>query len=147
MIIKTEADVSRSNAERLAEKYSKVGKKSLTVGVHKKDNDTYPNGATTAEVGMWQEFGTVTLPPRIWLRIFNLMEAEKQDLRVQIELAFENDDIDEALKEIGAYMADRIKDRIWSNEVKPDSHNKSGMTLLDTGRLVNSINYEVKDVQ
>lgn len=141
------ADVSRSNAERLAEKFSKIGTKSLTVGVHKKDNDTYPNGATTAEVGYWQEFGKGVLPVRLWLRIFNLLEAEKQELRTQVAIAFQNDDIDEALKEIGAYMVDRIKDRIWSNEVTPDSHNKTGMTLLDTGRLINSINYEVKDVQ
>lgn len=147
MRIRTEADVSRSNIHRLAEKYSKLGKKSLTVGIHRKDNGIYPNGATTVEVGAWQEFGTATLPPRVWLRIFNLIENEKEELRQQVILAFQNDDIDTALKEIGEYMKDRIRDRILSNEVVPHSHNKTGITLYDTGQLVNSIDYEVNDVQ
>ena len=146
MRIRTVADIGRSNTHRLKEKYAQLGKKSLTVGIHKKDNRVYPNGATTAEVGLWQEFGTSKLPPRVWLRIFNLIESEKEDLRQQVILAFQNDDIDTALKEIGAYMKDRIKDRILSNEVTPPS-NKNGITLVDTGQLVSSIDYEVNDVQ
>lgn len=146
MRIKTVADISRSNALRLAEKYNRLGEKSLTVGIHKKDNGIYPNGATTAEVGLWQEFGTSKIPPRIWIRIFSLIENEKQELKEQIEIAFQNNDIDKALEEIGAYMKDRIRDRILSNEVTPHSHNKSGITLYDTGQLVSSIDYEVNDV-
>ena len=147
MRIQVTADIGRSNTHRLLEKYKNLGKKSLTVGIHKKDNGTYPNGATTVEVGTWQEFGTATLPPRVWLRIFNLIESEKEELRQQVLLAFQNDDLDKALDEIGAYMKDRIRDRILSNEVVPHSHNKSGITLYDTGQLVNSIDYEVNDVQ
>lgn len=146
MRIQTVADIGRSNTHRLKEKYAQLGKKSLTVGIHKKDNGVYPNGATTAEVGLWQEFGTSKLPPRVWLRIFNLIESEKEDLRQQVILAFQNDDIDTALKEIGAYMKDRIKDRILSNEVTPPSK-KDGTTLVDTGQLVSSIDYEVNNVQ
>ena len=146
MIIRTVADISKSNAHRLAEKYKNLGKKCLTVGIHKKDNKSYPNGATTAEVGLWQEFGTSVLPPRIWIRIFNLIETEKEDLRKQVLLAYQNDDIDTALEEIGAYMKDRIRDRILSNEVTPHSK-KDGITLFDTGQLVSSIDYEVKNVQ
>lgn len=153
MIIKNVVDISRSNARRLAEKYKDLGKKQLTVGIHSKDNKPYPNGATTAQVGYWQEFGVRDndndwrLEPRMWLRIFNLIESEKADLMEQINIAFQNDDIDTALHEIGAYMKDRIRDRILSNEVTPHSHNKSGITLYDTGQLVESIDYEVNDVQ
>ena len=81
MRIKTVADVSQGNAHRLAEKYKTLGEKSLTVGIHKKDNKAYPNGAMTTEVGLWQEFGTSVLPPRVWLRIFSLIENEKEELR------------------------------------------------------------------
>lgn len=147
MRIQVTADIGRSNTHRLLEKYKNLGKKSLIVGIHKKDNKTYPNGATTVEVGTWQEFGTATLPPRVWLRIFNLIESEKEELRQQVLLAFQNDDLDKALEEIGAYMKDRIRDRILSNEVVPHSQNKSGITLYDTGQLVSSIDYEVNDVQ
>lgn len=153
MRIQVTADIGRSNTHRLLEKYKNLGKKSLTVGIHKKDNKPYPNGATTAKVGFWHEFGVrdndndFRLVPRVWLRIFNLIEQEKSDLRQQVLLAFQNDDLDTALEEIGAYMKDRIRDRILSNEVVPHSHNKSGITLYDTGQLVNSIDYEVNDVQ
>jgi enamine deaminase RidA (YjgF/YER057c/UK114 family) len=72
-----------------------------------------------------------------------LIESEKEDLRKQVLIAFQNDDIDTALEEIGAYMKDRIRDRILSNEVTPHSK-KIGITLFDTGQLVSSIDYEVK---
>ena len=152
MRIRTVADISRSNTHRLKEKYAQLGKKSLTVGIHKKDNKEYENGETTAQVGYWQEFGYYArgrrswILPKVWLRIFSLINQEKEDLRQQVILSFQNDDIDTALKEIGTYMKDRIKDRILSNEVTPHS-NKNGITLVDTGQLVSSIDYEVNDVQ
>ena len=100
MIIRTVADVSKSNAHRLAEKYKNLGKKSLTVGIHKKDNKSYENGETTAQVGFWQEFGHYArgggsfVLPKVWIRIFNLIESEKEDLKKQVLIAFQNDDID-----------------------------------------------------
>lgn len=145
MIIHTEQDLKRSNIARLLNKYKNLNKRSVSVGIHKKDNKPYPNSkVTTAEVGLFHEFGTERLEPRVWLRIFTILEAEKDDLLKQIEISLkENDNIDKALDEIGAYMKDRIKDRILSNEVTPPSDNKTGITLVDTGQLVNSIDYEV----
>lgn len=145
MIIHTEQDLKRSNIARLLNKYKNLNKRSVTVGIHKKDNKHYPNSkVTTAEVGLIHEFGGEIRTPRVWLRIFNLINAERDDLIKQIELALKNNDnIEKALDEIGAYMKDRIKDRILSNEVTPPSYNQSGITLVDTGQLVNSIDYEV----
>ena len=145
MIIHTEQDLKRSNIARLLNKYKNLNKRSVSVGIHKKDNKHYPDSkVTTAEVGLIHEFGGEIRTPRIWLRIFTMLNAEKDDLLKQIEIALrENDNIDKALDEIGAYMKDRIKDRILSNEVTPSSYNKSGITLVDTGQLVNSIDYEV----
>ena len=131
-------------------KYKNINKRSVSVGIHKKDNKQYPDSdATTAQVGFWQEFGHYArggrsfILPKLWLRIFTLLNVEKEDLLQQMATAIrENDNIDNALDEIGAYMKDRIKDRILSNEVTPHS-NKVGITLVDTGQLVNSIDYEV----
>jgi hypothetical protein len=118
------------------------------VGIHKKDNKTYDGTqTTTAEVGLWQEFGTVQLPARVWLRIFSLIEDEKESLREAIHKAIEkNDTADGVFNDVGAFMKERIKGRILANEVTPHSHNKSGITLVDTGQLVNSIDYEVHNV-
>lgn len=146
MIIKSVQDIYHSNLIRLMNKYKDLDKHSLTVGIHQKDNKTYPNSnITTAEVGLYHEFGTAKMPPRIWLRIFDLFTDEQKDLRVQLVNAFkDNKTVEQALDEIGGYMADRIRDRILSNEVEPPSNNESGITLVDTGQLVNSIDYEVK---
>lgn len=126
-------------------KYKGINQRSVSVGIHKKDNKSYPDSdVTTAQVGAFHEFGTSKMPPRLWLRIFNLLNAERKDLLDQMIIAFRNnEDINNALDEIGAYMKDRIKDRILSNEVTPPSDNESGITLVDTGQLVKSIDYEV----
>ena len=135
---------------RLANKYKNLSGRSVSVGIHKKDNKTYPDSdVTTAEVGLWQEFGHMArggrsfILPKMWLRIFKILNAERKDLLEQIIIALrDNDNIEKALDEIGAYMKERIKDRILSNEVTPHSK-KDGTTHVDTGQLVNSIDCEV----
>ena len=146
MIIKSVQDIKHSNLARLINKYKDLDKHSLTVGIHQKDNKTYPDSnVTTAQVGLIHEFGLGNVEPRIWLRIFDLFTDEQKDLQVQLVNAFKDGKtVEQALNEIGGYMADRIRDRILSNEVTPPSFNKSGITLVDTGQLVNSIDYEVK---
>lgn len=143
MIIKNVADIKRSNLYRIAEKCKKLNKKSVTVGIHKKDNKRYANGETTAEVGLWQEFGTATIPPRMWLRIFIYLELYKKELENMINIGLkENDNIKGFLNDIGGYMKETIKERILSNSILPHSK-KDGITLVDTGQLVSSIDYEV----
>jgi len=163
--IRTVADIGRSNTHRLKEKYAQLGKKSLTVGIHKKDNKHYRSKGkfgkflksllgetpTTAQVGFWQEFGHYAsggrsfILPKVWLRIFSLDESEHNKMIEEARAAFiYNDNIDKALKQLGKYMRDRIKERIYNNEVKPHS-NKDGTTLIDTGQLVESINFELKN--
>lgn len=145
MKIRNEIDLKNSNCNRFKNLLSKLQKRSVSVGIHKKDNKTYPNSnVTTAGVGAFQEFGTVKLPPRMWLRIFNLLTREKKELEKVIGIALnENTNPNAILKEIGLYQKDRIKYRILSNKVTPPSNNESGITLVDTGQLVNSIDYEV----
>lgn len=140
--------MKNSNCTKKKQFFDKLFKKSVTVGVNKKDNKKYPDSdVTTAQVGAIHEFGTSTMPARLWLRIFSLLNGEKDDLSDIIKLAIkENDNPVSAWEEIGAYQKDRVRDRILSNEVTPSSKNKTGITLVDTGQLVNSIDYEVRDV-
>lgn len=145
MIIKTVKDLDKSFARRSQGKVEALIKKRLTVGIHQKDNRTYENGATTAEVGVWQEFGTAKLPPRIWLRFITMENKERQASTDVFRQAFnDTDDVDRIVNRLGSYMKDRIKDRILRNGVIPHSNNKSGITLVDTGQLVESIDYEVQ---
>lgn len=145
MIIRNEMDLKNSNCNRFKDLLSKLQKRSVSVGIHKKDNKTYPNSdTTTAEVGAYQEFGTYKMPPRMWLRIFNVLTRERKELQDIIGLALnDNLDPDNVLSDIGGYQKERIKERILSNGVTPHSVNKSGITLVDTGQLISSIDYEV----
>lgn len=148
--IRTQADVRSSNAVRLAKKYATGGH--LTVGIHKKDNKKYPDkDVTTAEVGFWQEFGHLArsgnsfILPKMWIRIFSLDEEHRKNLAAYASACFRDcKTAKEALQEIGRFMAETIKDRIRDNEVTPHSK-KDGTTLIDTGQLVNSIDFEVNE--
>lgn len=130
----------------LKKRLANLNKKSVTVGIHKKDNKTYENGSTTAEVGFYHEFSTGKMPVRMWLRIFKFLNDEKEKLFALIknEIA-ENEKAKKTLDVIGGYQQFRIKSRIMANEVTPKTE-KDGITLIDTGKLVESIGYEVHNV-
>ena len=145
MKIRNEIDLNNSNCNRFKNMLARLQPRSISVGIHKKDNRTYPNSqVTTADVANFLEFGTVKMPPRMWLRIFNLLTREKKELEEVIGTALnENTNPDKVIDEIGQYQKERVRDRILDNEVMPPSYNKTGITLVDTGQLVNSIDYEV----
>lgn len=150
VIIRTPADVKGSNAAKLAKKYTTGGH--LTVGIHKKDNQKYSDkDVTTAEVGFWQEFGHLArggrsfILPKMWIRIFSLDEEHRKNLAAYASACFRDcKTAKEALQEIGKFMSETIKDRIRDDEVTPHSL-KDGTTLIDTGQLVNSIDFEVNE--
>lgn len=133
----------QSNAFLLKKRLKSLDKRSITVGVHKKDNKAYENGSTTAEVGFWHEFGTEKMPARMWLRIFKFLIEEKKSLLALIKKEItENAKETTTLNMIGGFQQFRIKSRIMANEVTPKTE-KNGVTLIDTGKLVESIDYEV----
>lgn len=81
MLIRNEKDLNKSNCNRFKAIVSQLQNRSVTVGIHKKDNKPYPDSnVTTAEVGKFQEFGTSKLPPRIWLRIFSIFPNLRKNL-------------------------------------------------------------------
>lgn len=145
MLIRNVADLNKSHCNRFNGILKQLQKHSITTGIHKKDNETYPGSdVTTAEVGSYQEFGTSKLPPRMWLRIFKFVTKYKRELSSIIATAFnENKNANGVLVDIGGYQKERIKERILDDTVRPKSNNVTGITLVDTGQLVKSIDYEV----
>lgn len=146
MLIRNVADLNKSHCNRFNGILKQLQKHSITTGIHKKDNKTYPGSdVTTAEVGSYQEFGTSKLPPRMWLRIFKFVTKYKRELSSIIATAFnENKNANGVLVDIGGYQKERIKERILDDTVRPKSNNVTGITLVDTGQLVKSIDYEVR---
>lgn len=145
MIIKTIQDIEKGFTHRNAKKIEALTKRKVSVGIHKKDNKIYENGETTAQVGYWQEYGTSKLPPRMWLRIITLLNEEKKLNLEAFKMAFNGtDDVDRILNYLGEHQKDRVRGRILRNGVVPHSQNKTGITLVDTGQLVEAIDYEVQ---
>ena len=148
MIISSETDLNKSNTYKLLRKVRGLTKSYITTGINKKDNKTYPNSdTTTADVGLYHEFGTLKMPPRMWLRIFNVLNNYKKRHKIAVREYFYNSVLPSAvLNRLGSFQKKEIRDRIISNKVTPRSYNDTGITLVDTGQLVNSIDYEVRDV-
>lgn len=144
MLIRNEIDLNKSNCNRFKAIINELQNRSVTAGIHKKDNKTYSDSkVTTAEVGAYQEFGTSKLPPRIWLRIFKIFSKYRKELEQIVNISLkENSNVNAILQDIGGYQKERIKERILDNGVYPHSDNLTGITLVDTGQLVNSIDYE-----
>lgn len=143
MKITNQKDLKQSNSCLLKERIKKLNERSVTVGIHKKDNKKYKNGSTTAQVGFWHEFGTEKMPSRMWLRIFKFLIEEKKSLLSLIKKEItENAKETTTLNMIGGFQQFRIKSRIMANEVTPRTI-KNGVTLIDTGQLVDAIDYEV----
>lgn len=145
MLIKNPVDLSKSITHRNRIKLSRLNQRRVTVGIHRKDNTNYPGrDVTVAKVGFYHEYGTSSLPARIWLRIFSLISEERKKFLDKLsQTLIKQDDANYILKEIGQYQKDRIKERILSNQVTPPSKKASGITLVDEGYLVDSVDYEV----
>lgn len=145
MLIRNAADLNKSHCNRFNGMLKQLQRHSVTTGIHSKDNKRYPDSnVTTAEVGSYQEFGTSKLPPRMWLRIFKFVTKYKRELSSIVATAFnENKNANGVLTDIGGYQKERIKERILDDTVRPKSNNVTGTTLVDTGQLVKSIDYEV----
>lgn len=145
MLIRTVQDLRRSNINRLKEKVEKMNGRSITVGVHKKDNKPYPDREITpAQVGFFHEYGTVKMRARVWLRIFLLINSFKKDFFDKLKKLFTKEqNVDIILGRAGEYQKEKIIGRIKADEVTPSSNNKTGITLVDTGHFVNSIDSEV----
>ena len=80
----------------------------------------------------------------MWLRIFKFVTKYKRELSSIVATAFnENKNANGVLTDIGGYQKERIKERILDDTVRPKSNNVTGITLVDTGQLVKSIDYEV----
>ena len=52
---------------------------------------------------------------------------------------------EEDLKAIARIAVDGIKRRMYNNEVTPETEIRDGITLVDTGRLVRSIDYLITE--
>lgn len=111
----------------------------------------YPNGFSLIANALLQEYGNGKVPPRPFMR--NTLKRQKEWVKYVNEMFNANQDetgipLKTIVKTVGLMMKDAMQDSIDSNippPNKPSTVKKKGSshTLIDTGTLRSSIQYEV----
>lgn len=109
------------------------------------------DGTDVCDVAAWNELGTVNMPSRPFLRksvdeneskIHSFLKSKKGDLVRGVSAG-------QILKEIGIFQKDLIQEKITNGSFTPNAASTirkkgSDKPLIDTGRMRQSVNYEIK---
>lgn len=112
---------------------------------------TEEDGTDICDVAAWNELGTVNMPSRPFLRksvdenegkINSFLKSKKKDLIRGVSA-------EQVLKEIGIFQKDLIQEKITDGSFAPNAESTvkkkgSSKPLIDTGRMRQSVNYEIK---
>ena len=109
------------------------------------------NPPMVAEVALWNEFGTETIPARPFLRNAQNKAIERGERIVQLRME-ENADVEQIAKDLGPMMQDEIKNQISHGEFVPNAPSTikrkgSSRPLVDTGNLRQSVHWAVTTTQ
>ena len=107
-------------------------------------------GVTVLDVAIFHEFGTRNLPERSFIRatIANNQVAYRRITRKEINaIVAGRGSVKDALHKLGLIMVKDIKNYIRQGRVTPPSQRAletgGGVTLWDTGQLINSLGYSI----
>ena len=125
---------------------------SIAVGVLERDAQTEDGAVTVLDVGTWNEFGTVGIPSRSFIR--DWVDGNRKRAQgilkklLQRVIAGELTE-DAALEQFGAWAKGEIQVRIARGVPPPNAASTvkrkgSSTPLIDTGILRSSIDYEVR---
>jgi len=130
----------------LMKRLQRMAVSSLTVGVHEDAGET-EDGLTTAQVAGFQEFGTINVPERSFLR--STLDTEEtqiagviKDVSKRVISNRRRLGSRRALGIIGLDITRRIQARIRGG-IPPALVSRQGTPLIDTGQLIQSITFKV----
>lgn len=112
---------------------------------------TEDDGTDICDIAAWNELGTSHMPSRPFLRqsvdenegkINSFLQSKKADLVRGVPA-------EQILKEIGIFQKDLIQEKITNGSFAPNAESTvrrkgSSKPLIDTGRMRQSVNYEIK---
>ena len=109
---------------------------------------TYPDGKPVAMIAAFNEYGTRTIPARPFFR--NMIAAKSKEwpegIATQLRLTHYN--VDLTLQRTGAAIRGQLQQSIRDTNTPPNAPStiaKKGFNkpLIDTGHMLNSVDYEV----
>lgn len=136
---------------RQLEKFAKTGKGAVKVGLPKGGANPYPDGTSVIDVGVWNEFGTETIPERSFLRA-GIREGapayRRLNRRNLIKMREGEKTSDQAMGELGLKAAGDVQEMVLDVKQPPNAprtiaRKGSENPLIDTGHLRQSITHEV----
>lgn len=141
--------------KKLRERIAKQGRVSVTVGIHEAEGSKPhegQGGLTVEDVGVFHEYGTVTIPQRSFLRGWaDENETANKERLQKIAQAVLKGAIPSAeigLERFGLYAVGSIQRRI-SDGIEPPlaastiKRKGSSVPLIDTGQLRSSITHRI----
>jgi len=133
----------------------------VAVGILEKAGNHENTSMTVAQVASFHEFGTDKIPQRPFIRLAienNLAAIKSIQTKIMQGIIRQKYDTSKGLKILGEFVWSKVKKRITDNGPYPDAPSlaestleaktrggKVGTTaLVDTGQLLNSVQYEVR---
>ena len=109
---------------------------------------TYPDGQPVAAVAAWNEYGTATIPMRPFFRNMVAAKSKEWPEGIATQLRLTRYDVNLTLQRTGAAIRGQLQQSIRDTNSPPNAPytiEKKGFNnpLLDTGHMLNSVDYEV----
>jgi len=145
------SDIVDHGFKKLEKQLKKMAKMSVKTGILS-DAGSHESGKTIAEIAAYNEFGTDTIPERPAHRdTFEKSRPKlKANLAKSVDLVIEGKATpDQVLNRIGVWYVGQLKKGVIAFDAPPNAPSTirqkgSDNPLIDTGRTVNSINYEIE---
>lgn len=123
----------------------------LEVRVGYQEGATYPDGTPVVNVALWNELGTVNIPPRPFIRqtVDNNQARIQAQMKSAVNKLNNGADAETVLKELGVFTKGLMQKEIKNGEFEPNAQSTiakkgSDRPLIDTGLLRQSVNYVIK---
>lgn len=143
-------DKVTADGKKLQKILKELADKEVRVGFQQ-GKATEEDGTDICDIAAWNELGTVNMPSRPFLRmsvddnsdkINSFMSAQKRSI-------IKGESADRILKKIGIFQKDLIQEKITEGSFAPNAPSTikakgSSKPLIDTGRMRQSVNFEIK---
>ena len=143
-------DKVTADGKKLQKILKELADKEVRIGFQQ-GKATEEDGTDICDIAAWNELGTVNMPSRPFLRmsvddnsdkINSFMSAQKRSI-------INGESADRILKKIGIFQKDLIQEKITEGSFAPNAPSTikakgSSKPLIDTGRMRQSVNFEIK---
>lgn len=132
--------------EKIFRELEKLNKLLAQIG-YEAENSSEKNGADVCSVAAWNEFGTINMPSRPFMR--KSVDDNKDEISAYMRQKVEDvlsgrKTAEQVFKEIGLFQKGLIQKKITDGSFEPNApstirRKKSDKPLIDTGRMRQSV--------